>query len=911
MSKNDKKAFGSDLASKVKKLGELTLKIRQQKDEARKKSKGTETQDADVDNRTVARVLKQDGDVIETSGTVDAQHSGDFAKVVKQAGVKKEDIRYTAPSKNAETLSDNRIEDSIETEPKTENLKKHDKIIDIAESQANIEAKKKRKRDSVANMMRLLQTVNKLATSGGLKQTPAEAGMPIDISSALNKDHPLNAPFFNKEEHNKDAQMEAGLEEKLTRHFSPKLQKADFNETVKRAKVEHGVQEKLKDHQPNAKLKDQYKGNKPSFKLLTAMEGNPKTAKNEIFDKHMSAILHLAPATLAGIGNICEGSTDGCRHSCLNTAGRGGMFKEGDSLEGVSTIQAARIRKTRELANNPGQFMDNLINDIHKLTTYAKQSGKKAVVRLNGTSDLAWEKIGLPHFGGKNIFQGFPDIQFYDYTKRPDRVMSNQHDNYHLTFSKSEANDRVAKRLLDAGHNVAVVFGGKGLPSHWHGKPVVNADEHDFRFLDQKGGVVAGLKAKGPAKKDSSGFVVWDHEGNPEKVGPKASEGPSKFDQVQQMSDKLNKAKFEDSYDPSAKRIVRAKRHSAPRDPMANKKAGRVKWLADQKKKPSSELHPATQEELENISSKVKMKKADDGSGKWLSNKNKKLPSPPESILPPSKEKKDNGKDAPVLNYKDINKITTKPAANSLDYSKFPPPPEKDPTWKQKLDFSNPKPKDPPQSRGVVRQPAENKPRAIIRKEDMKKTDLTKDNKPHAPGSPEDSAHDVVEEGSSIKKELSSLGSADKMKQMLHHLRGLKSQGQQRSPANQKEGLAKQDPQLDAGGVAGMKNAFGGGGSSSAPTPSSPDTGSLGGNITAGLKNMFGKSDLHKNCGSTLSKCRDYLKKGKLVDIKTGKAPEKAPRTTQSNQLFALDRKLKGEKPKAAPKPSDKPAPKD
>jgi len=52
--------------------------------------------------------------------------------------------------------------------------------------------------------------------------------------------------------------------------------------------------------------------------------------------------------------------------------------------------------------------------------------------------------------------------------------------------------------------NVAVVF--DRLPEEYMGKPVFNADDTDLRFLDPKG-VILGLKAKGRAKKDTSGFV--------------------------------------------------------------------------------------------------------------------------------------------------------------------------------------------------------------------------------------------------------------------------------------------------------------------------------------------------------------------------------------------------------------------
>ena len=78
--------------------------------------------------------------------------------------------------------------------------------------------------------------------------------------------------------------------------------------------------------------------------------------------------------------------------------------------------------------------------------------------------------------------------------------------NYHLTFSRSEANEAQALDVLKAGGNVACVFSGS-LPETYLGFRVINGDESDLRFLDPSG-VIVGLKAKGKAKKDASGFVI-------------------------------------------------------------------------------------------------------------------------------------------------------------------------------------------------------------------------------------------------------------------------------------------------------------------------------------------------------------------------------------------------------------------
>jgi hypothetical protein len=80
-------------------------------------------------------------------------------------------------------------------------------------------------------------------------------------------------------------------------------------------------------------------------------------------------------------------------------------------------------------------------------------------------------------------------------------------ENYHLTVSYSEANQAYAEKVKQTRHNIAVVFRDKQLPAEYLGRKVINGDKTDLRFLDPSG-VVVGLYAKGPAKKDYSGFVI-------------------------------------------------------------------------------------------------------------------------------------------------------------------------------------------------------------------------------------------------------------------------------------------------------------------------------------------------------------------------------------------------------------------
>ena len=217
---------------------------------------------------------------------------------------------------------------------------------------------------------------------------------------------------------------------------------------------------------------------------------NPKIQKGTKLG-YLSFILHLAPADLSG-KETCPKRTAGCTAACLNTAGRGGMFKRG---ENTNVIQQARIRKTQMYFNDRANFMKDLEADIKLGIKQAEKLGLKPVFRLNGTSDLSVEKWG--------IIEKFPTVQFYDYTKVLGRKVAHL-PNYHLTFSAADGNDADVAKAIANGMNVAMVF--DKLPAEYAGRPVINADETDLRFLDPKG-VIAGLKAKGRAKKDTSGFV--------------------------------------------------------------------------------------------------------------------------------------------------------------------------------------------------------------------------------------------------------------------------------------------------------------------------------------------------------------------------------------------------------------------
>ena len=228
-----------------------------------------------------------------------------------------------------------------------------------------------------------------------------------------------------------------------------------------------------------------------SYKLLS-VNVDSKTIKSNKAG-FLTGILYLAPYTLSGV-NLCPfAKVAECHVACLNTAGRGNF----------SNVKSARLRKAKLFNDNRGEFFAQLIEDINKLKKQAQKQKLQAVIRLNGTSDIDWENIKVT--GDYTIFNLFPDLQFYDYTKNPNR--KNLPDNYDLTFSYSgvESFIKFNRQALANNMRVATVF--KILPAEFMGREVINGDDHDARFIEDKN-IIVGLKAKGKARQDKTGFVI-------------------------------------------------------------------------------------------------------------------------------------------------------------------------------------------------------------------------------------------------------------------------------------------------------------------------------------------------------------------------------------------------------------------
>jgi hypothetical protein len=238
-------------------------------------------------------------------------------------------------------------------------------------------------------------------------------------------------------------------------------------------------------------------------KLFTDGESSTKIAKSNLasleqfvdeflkeFEGIETKILYMAPAMESG-RETCSSRSDGCTKSCLYTAGRGRF----------DATKRARIERTKLFFEHREEFKTRILKEVGAFVRRCLKLNKLPAVRMNGTSDIPFERL-FPE-----LFTEFPTVKFYDYTKHVARMSPNYElpQNYHLTFSKSEANLESVKKVLNWGKNVAVVF--DGMPTEYLGFPVFDGDETDLRFLDPDNHVI-GLKAKGDAKKDNSGFVV-------------------------------------------------------------------------------------------------------------------------------------------------------------------------------------------------------------------------------------------------------------------------------------------------------------------------------------------------------------------------------------------------------------------
>lgn len=226
--------------------------------------------------------------------------------------------------------------------------------------------------------------------------------------------------------------------------------------------------------------------------LLSKGDTNSKTAKNSL----KTYILYLAPYNQNSKGiNICPKASKGCAAACLFTAGRGRF----------DNVKNARINRTEYFLADKERFCLQLASELVKINNAAKKSSDLVAIRLNGTSDLDFIYL-LKKYANLDPFS-LKQLVYYDYTKILGKVKKYMDETrYILTFSRAEDNHSEALEALQLGANISAVFNGE-LPSKFCGAPVIDGDKSDIVMLYNRGAVL-GLRAKGTAKKDNSGFVI-------------------------------------------------------------------------------------------------------------------------------------------------------------------------------------------------------------------------------------------------------------------------------------------------------------------------------------------------------------------------------------------------------------------
>jgi hypothetical protein len=244
--------------------------------------------------------------------------------------------------------------------------------------------------------------------------------------------------------------------------------------------------------------------------LLSKGSTNAKTSKNALD----TFILYLAPATQNSKGaDLCPYRSKGCTAACLFTAGRGKF----------GSVKDARINRTEYLLADSQAFLAQLTLELKAINKRYLKRGETAAIRLNGTSDRDFIYL-LKKKCGVDVLQ-LEALKFYDYTKDHHRVKRYKGSDYVLTYSRAEDNEPQALEVLKNGGIVSAVF-AEHLPNMYKGFQVIDGDTSDDqmlsiqRYLSNKGGkgLILGLKAKGDAKKDTTGFVITEHLNNKANV---------------------------------------------------------------------------------------------------------------------------------------------------------------------------------------------------------------------------------------------------------------------------------------------------------------------------------------------------------------------------------------------------------
>jgi hypothetical protein len=185
--------------------------------------------------------------------------------------------------------------------------------------------------------------------------------------------------------------------------------------------------------------------------------------------------------------DACIGATDACRLACVGS-------RTGQGRLPSSAI--ARIGRTIALHVDPVTFWARYDREVQREQRRAERKGYRLAMRCNVASDHA-------HVAARSAAT-HPDVAHYDYTAIAANVR--RVDGVRRVYSLKDGAQRrmLAKRMIDEGRGVAVVFAASArrkepLPATWNGAPVIDGDLHDLWFLQapETGPFVVGLRVKG------------------------------------------------------------------------------------------------------------------------------------------------------------------------------------------------------------------------------------------------------------------------------------------------------------------------------------------------------------------------------------------------------------------------------
>jgi len=197
------------------------------------------------------------------------------------------------------------------------------------------------------------------------------------------------------------------------------------------------------------------------MKLLGTNSKIDKSLK--VYPEYEASILQLLPNK-----HLCV-NYKLCIKTCLAFKGLAKVYP---------SVIKSRKAKSEYFVNDTDTFIKQLIREIKNQEKRALKKNKKAVVRLNGFTDIDYEKFG--------IFKLFPNVQFYDYSADYERVLNNNNPNLHYTFSYKGNNLKECIELLKNDVSIAVIDMPENQFFNDYDVEHIDGDKHDFRFKHGK-----------------------------------------------------------------------------------------------------------------------------------------------------------------------------------------------------------------------------------------------------------------------------------------------------------------------------------------------------------------------------------------------------------------------------------------